>query len=212
MPRKSLIRQSKFPYHVITRTNNREWFPLPMFQVWDLCKEALIYAQSKCMVEINCFVLMSNHYHMILTTPNEDIDIFMRFFNSRFSSLLAKNSNRINQKFSNRYRWSIIDNQSYLKNVYRYLYQNPIRAGIAESCGDYPYSSLFITSYEARLINFRPHFHYADEQTYFERRFGADTISILKRALKHPRFKLAERTPSYEKMLLGYADTLCKNR
>lgn len=202
MPRRNLIRQREFPYHVITRTNDRQWFPLPMYQVWDLCKEAFVYAQSKCSVEINCFILMSNHYHLILTTPNEDIDKFMRFFNSHLSRSIAKYSGKTNHKFSNRYRWSIINNENYLKNVYRYIYQNPVRAQITESCGDYPYSSLYFTSFEAQKIKFRPHFHYANEVSFFERRFGSNTLGVLRKALKHPVFKIASKASKFEKQEL----------
>lgn len=202
MPRKKLIRQSNYPYHIVTRTNNKQWFPLPMYQVWNLCKEAILYAQEKCSVEINCLVLMSNHYHLIITTPDENIDTFMRFFNGRFSILIAKSSGLLNQKFSNRYRWSVIESDDYLRNVYRYIYQNPIRAGIVETCGDYPYSSLYFTSFEAQKFNFKPHFHYAQQFSFFERRFGSNTLGVLRNALKHPVFKVAKKASQFEKQEL----------
>ena len=108
MPKKKLIRQGDFPYHVTTRNNNRDWFSIPMNEVWHICKESLIYAQEKEKVQINCFVLMSNHYHLLLTTPDENIDRFMMHFNWRISYLISLRTSRINHKFSNRYKWSIV--------------------------------------------------------------------------------------------------------
>ena len=87
---------------------------------------------------------MSNHYHLIITTPNEDIDKFMYELNKSISLLVRLESSRINQIFGGRYKWSIIDNRSYLYNVLRYVYQNPVRAGLAKRCEHYPYSSLLV--------------------------------------------------------------------
>jgi putative transposase len=126
MARRKLIRQSDFPYHINTRTNNKTWFNIPIFEVWDSCKESLVYAQSKKSAVIHCFVLMGNHYHVLITTPDNNIDEFMMFFNMKLSKLINQKSRVINHKFSNRYKWSIIDNEGYLLNAYRYIYQNSL--------------------------------------------------------------------------------------
>ncbi len=168
MPRRKLIRQNIFPYHVVTRTNNKDWFRIPLCDVWDICKESLHYSQAKRPAVINCFVLMSNHYHLLITTPNEDIDEFMQFFNLRLSRLISIKSGAINQKFSNRYKWSIVDKENYLMNVYRYIYQNPVRAKITLTCDSYPYSSLKFSGFEAKLFNYKPHLKYATDKDWIE--------------------------------------------
>ncbi|EPZ51692.1 transposase IS200-like protein [Bacteriovorax sp. BAL6_X] len=188
MPKKKLIRQGDFPYHVTTRNNNRDWFSIPMYEVWDICKEALIYAQEKEKVQINCFVLMSNHYHLLLTTPNENIDRFMMHFNWRISYLISLRTSRINHKFSNRYKWSIVTEQNYLYNVYRYIYQNPIRAGISEACIDYPYTSLHFSSFEAELFQYRPHIDYAGAKQLIERRYDTEFDDCIRKSLKKSYF------------------------
>ena len=153
MPRRNLIRTSTIPYHVTSRSNNREWFDLPGDEVWQIAWEVFRYAYSRFPVDLHSFVLMSNHYHMLLTTPNADIDLFMQAFNKRFSDLLRERTRYINRMFGGPYHWSLVEDQYYLANVYRYIYQNPKRAGIVEKCEDYPYSTL---SYKVkkRLMEF----------------------------------------------------------
>lgn len=190
MPRPKLIRQNEFPYHVTTRTNNKVPFPLPMYQVWDLAKQSLTYARKNVNVEINCFILMNNHYHLLITTPDENLDKFMMYFNLKFSKLISKNAKVINHKFSNRYKWTIVSNHEYLQNVYRYIYQNPLRANLVEKCIDYPYSSLYFTSFEGRLLNYRPHFKYADEVSYYEQMFSSNLYKIISTSMRRSVFKI----------------------
>lgn len=203
MPRRKLIRQTEFPYHVVTRSNNKAWFQIPNYEVWDICKEAIIYAQGKRPVDLHCFILMSNHYHLLISTPNADIDEFMRFFNLQLSKLISKKSGVINQKFSNRYKWTIVQTQNYLLNVYRYIYQNPVRANITNDCFSYPYSSLHFSRFEAKLLNYRPHIVYKNEKIWIEKKYGHDFDTIVRNSLKKETFKVSSRTNSYFSSLLN---------
>lgn len=142
MPRKPLIRCSRFPYHVVTRAHNREWFPLNLQKVWEICLDSLELANSKHPIELINFVLMNNHYHMMLKTPGENLDQFMYELNKNISLRLRKETKQINQVFGGRYKWCLIQSSKYLINCYRYVYQNPLRAGVVNKCENYPYSTL----------------------------------------------------------------------
>jgi putative transposase len=143
MPRRLLIRTADFFYHITSRSNNREWFDLGLEEVWKLATSALCYGEEKVSVKISAFVLMSNHYHLLIRTPNANIDEFMKHFNKKFSDELRKRTGRINRMFGGRYKWSIIKNLSHLYNVYRYIYQNPLRASLVFKCEEYPFSTLY---------------------------------------------------------------------
>lgn len=151
MPRKKLIRTHEFPYHICSRSNNKEWFKIPQNQVWDYCLKALNYSYQKCSVDLHAIVLMANHYHLLVSTPDSNIDTFMFFFNKAFSDSLRVHSKRENRVFGGPYNWSLIDEFNYLYNVTRYIFQNPIRAGLVEKVEEYPYSSIF---YEKNRIWF----------------------------------------------------------
>jgi putative transposase len=142
MPRKPLLRHPRFPYHVTTRSNNKEWFDLPMNEVWKLFMRSLTHAYHKHPVEIINFVLMNNHYHILLRTPECNLDLFMYELNKEFSARLRIATNRINRMFGGRYKWCSIQSERYLYNCYRYVYQNPLRANLVKRIEDYEYSSI----------------------------------------------------------------------
>ncbi len=142
MPRKPLIRSKFLPYHVTSRTNNKEWFSLELELVWEIAQRAMREAILLHPVNIVSFVLMNNHYHLLLYTPEGNLDKFMYEFNKRFALEIKRRSGHINHIFGGRYKWCLIESQQYFMNCYRYVYQNPIRAGLVCRCEDYPYSSL----------------------------------------------------------------------
>lgn len=149
MPRKSLIRTSEYPYHVVNRCNNKEAFPLELHELWPIFLSTLCEAKFKFHFEIECFVLMSNHYHLLLRTPECNLDVIMHFFNMKLSRRIAVRTARINRIFGARYKWSLITSDKYLSNVYKYIYQNPLRAGVVKRVELYPYSS-----WSARCANY----------------------------------------------------------
>lgn len=203
MPRRKLIRQSNFPYHVTTRTNGKDWFKIPLSEVWDYAKEAFVYANMKNPINLHCFILMNNHYHLLLTTPNNDIDKFMMHFNRKLSLLIKGHTKKINHKFSNRYNWTIVNNHIYLMNVYRYILQNPLRANIVSNMFDYPYSSVHFSRYEGKQFNYSPHFYYKDQKVWLETRFGSDFDEVIRRGLRKETFYVPKNTSRYNQLAIS---------
>ena len=196
MARKNIIRQSDFPYHVYSRSNNRYWFKIPLYRMWDLCFECFEYGLKFAPVNIHCFVLMNNHYHLLITTPNRDLDKFMQAFNRKLSQSINREARVSNHKFANGYKWTIIDSESYLHNIYRYIYQNPIRAKLCQFCLDYPYSSLRYTPSQVKKIKLSTHIDYFQNRAWMEHRNGDEFDKTIKKALHKRTFRVSsnERT------------------
>ena len=156
MPRRNLIKTADFPYHITTRSNHQEWFKIPLVRVWLISQMALQKAAKVHGVRVHLFVLMSNHYHLLATTPKENIDQVMFRFNKEFSDNLRKESGKCNRMFGGRYKWTLVDKEKYLYNVYRYICQNPLRAGLVSRVQDYRFSSW---SYEVsgKALHFKVH-------------------------------------------------------
>lgn len=142
MPRKPLIRSENLPYHVTARSHNKDQFPLPIKRVWELVNSSLKEANLIHPINLISFVLMNNHYHMLLYTPNRNIDRFMYEFNRRLALKIQSEAGVINQIFGGRYKGCLIQSQQYLSNCYRYIYQNPVRAGLVYRCEEYPFSTI----------------------------------------------------------------------
>lgn len=143
MPRKPIARSNEHYYHITARSNNREFFYLPIVNVWDIMTKKLARLQEAYKIKIAAFVLMNNHFHLLIFTPHEDIDRIMYFFMKEVTLDIQKSAGRVNKIFGGRYKGSMITSYSYLVNFYKYIYRNPVEVGLSEYAELYPYSTLF---------------------------------------------------------------------
>lgn len=141
MSRKPLIISSTAPYHVCARSNNQEWFNVPLPEMWTIFSECLQSTQSLFSTEYYAFVLMSNHFHLLLRTANADLGASMRYLMTEVSRKTARASGRINKIFGARYKWSILHDAFGYAYVFKYVLRNPVRAGICKRIEDYPFST-----------------------------------------------------------------------
>jgi putative transposase len=113
-----------------------------MDEAWNVYTSALWFYSHACNVEILAFVLMKNHFHLIVRTPNSNLSEFMKLFMKKTSDDIRAITGSLNHLYGNRYYPSLIQSDSYFRIVLKYVFQNPIRAGVSQSIFDYPYSSL----------------------------------------------------------------------
>lgn len=146
MARARLIRTNLFAYHVTARSNNKEWFYLPLPEAWAVFTEMLGKINQKHHAHIHAFVLMGNHYHLALSTPLKNLDEIMRYFQTEVARRFKEKSGRINHVFGGRYRWTLLPDSRALAFAYKYIARNPIRAGLSKRIEDYPFSSFFSAS------------------------------------------------------------------
>lgn len=104
MPRKPIERSKENYYHITARSNNKEFVYLPIINVWDIMTEKLAKLQNLHQIKIAAFVLMNNHFHLLLLTPNEDIDKIMYVFMKEVTLEIQKCTERINRIFGGRYK------------------------------------------------------------------------------------------------------------
>jgi REP element-mobilizing transposase RayT len=142
MPRKKTILQSHFPYHIYNRSLDQRFFKVPMATLWKIFSEEAFYASTLWNLQFHSLVLMGNHYHAIVSTPDANISAGMCDFQSEVARRISQYLGRDSYRFQSRYRWSIIANPGHFGSVYKYVYQNPLRAGICARVEDYPFSTL----------------------------------------------------------------------
>lgn len=153
MPRAPLIRTASLPYHVVARSNNREWFYLPTELTWEIFSELLCKVVAEYRIKIHAFVLMSNHFHLLATTPEKNLDEAMLYFMRETAREINRTSSRINHIFGGPYKWSVITHKRYYEHAVRYVYQNPVKAGIVDKVESYPFSTLLYL-YTSKKLRF----------------------------------------------------------
>ncbi len=190
MPRKPIERSHENYYHITARSNNKEFFYLSTLNVWDIMTEKLAKLQSAHQIKIGAFVLMSNHFHLLILTPIEDIDRIMYFFMKEVTLDIQKCAGRINKIFGGRYKGSMITGHDHLINVYKYIYRNPVEVGLADRAELYLHSTLFYKNHPHVRCSFNletilfPHtfdsYDGLDELTWLNQKYEkceADSVS-----------------------------------
>jgi REP element-mobilizing transposase RayT len=142
MPRKTFLPSSEFPYHVRARCINKEWFAVPIEEVWDIFSNYLHFIHHGFDVKIHSFVLMNNHFHLIVSTPSGNLNSAMNYLMRETSRMISKRAGRINQTYGGPYNWSLLKNSNYYIHCYKYVYRNPVEAGLVSLVESYPYSTL----------------------------------------------------------------------
>lgn len=142
MGRQIFSNHTEFPYHVTARCINRDWFSLDKDIVWEIMTRHLYFINLAFNLRIHAFVLMTNHFHLIVRTPDANLSQAMRYFMRETSRELTFVSGRINQTYGSRFHRSLITHPLYYMHAYKYLYRNPVTAGLCSRVEEYPYSSI----------------------------------------------------------------------
>lgn len=130
-----------YPHHVIQRGNNRQ----PIVKT-DADREVLLdlLAENakKHQVAINAYVLMDNHFHLLLTPETgEGVPLMMQAVGRRYVRHFNDLHQRTGTLWEGRYKSTLIQTDRYLLACMAYLDLNPVRAGMVSDPGQYAWSS-----------------------------------------------------------------------
>lgn len=78
-------------------------------------------------VRVHAYVLMSNHFHLIVETPRANLSEFMRQFNISYTGYYNRRHRRLGHLYQGRFKAIVVDSDSYLLELSRYVHLNPIR-------------------------------------------------------------------------------------
>ena len=101
----------------------------------------LIEGIEKFTLNLYCYVLMDNHYHLFLQTPNPNLCQAMHHLNSSYSNWINKKYQIVGSIFQGRYKSIIVDSESYALSLNAYIHLNPVRSGYVSDPTKYKWSS-----------------------------------------------------------------------
>ena len=90
---------------------------------------------------VHSYCLMSNHYHLLIETPDGNLSKGMRQLNGVYTQRFNRKHGRVGHLFQGRYKAIIVQKDSYLLELSRYIVLNPVRARMVSRAGDWPWSS-----------------------------------------------------------------------
>lgn len=89
----------------------------------------------------HAYCLMHNHYHLMIETPEGNLSKGMRQLNGVYTQRFNRRHHRVGHVFQGRYKAILVDKQSYLLELARYIVLNPVRAQMVSAASDWPWSS-----------------------------------------------------------------------
>lgn len=127
-------------YHVLSRGNQRQ-------AIFIKDDDRLLFLNSLSEMagrfEVQCYayVLMSNHYHLLLRTRRANLSKAMQWFGVTYTSRFNLKNQCNGHLFQGRFKSMLVENDAYLLQLSYYIHRNPLRAGIVKRLADYHWSS-----------------------------------------------------------------------
>jgi putative transposase len=84
---------------------------------------------------------MSNHYHLLVETVEANLSRGMRHLNGVYTQAVNRKHQRLGHVFQGRYKAILVQKDSHLLELSRYVVLNPVRAGMVDEVGAWPWSS-----------------------------------------------------------------------
>ncbi len=174
-------------YHVTSRGNERK----AIFRnVSDRKTFLEILAQVKERFDWEChaYVLMENHYHLLIETPKGNLSRGMKPLNSLYAQKFNFRYKRTGHLFQGRYKAFLIEKECYLLELSRYIVLNPVRAGLVENPDEYKWSSFRATIGK----ELKPKFLSID---WLLSQFGTDKVQSIIEYQKYVQDGMGEKFP-----------------
>ncbi len=127
-------------YHITSRGDRRE----DIYED-DADRELFLEVLSSVITQSNwvcyAYCLMSNHYHLLIQTPDSNLSKGMRQLNGIYTQAYNRQHGKTGHLFQGRYKAILVDEDSYLLELSRYIVLNPVKAGMVKQAGDWRWSS-----------------------------------------------------------------------
>jgi len=131
-------------YHITSRGDGREKIYLSDNDR-EIFLSILNDVYNKFNWQFHAYCLMSNHYHLLVETPRANLSKGMQYLNGVYTQRFNRIHNRVGHVFQGRFKSILVEKESYLLELARYIVLNPVRAKMVSSVVDWPWSSYLAT-------------------------------------------------------------------
>jgi len=127
-------------YHVMNRgTGRKQVFKTDEQRQYFL--SLLSQTSDRFLAEWHAYCLMGNHYHLLLRTPEGNLQRIMRHLNGVYTQYFNRSERRDGALFRGRYKAILVDADAYWLPLSRYIHRNPLEAGMVKRLESYRWSS-----------------------------------------------------------------------
>ncbi len=127
-------------YHIVNRGVDKRVI-YKNSEDFEMFLEILCNACQLHGVELHAYVLMSNHYHLLIETTKENLSKFMKHINATYAIYFNKKYKRSGHFWQGRFKSWYVTDYAYLYTLVNYIENNPVKAKIVKNVSEYQYSS-----------------------------------------------------------------------
>lgn len=127
-------------YHIISRGNARQKIFRTDADYRQFLKILSVVVERYSWL-VHAYCLLSNHYHLLVETPQPNLSAGMRQLNSTYAQYFSRRHDRPGHLFQGRFKAYVVDKDSYLLELCRYIVLNPVKAVPVSSPGLWKWSS-----------------------------------------------------------------------
>jgi REP-associated tyrosine transposase len=115
-----------------------------------ICRDSLDYVALRTQLRevirnfgwsLYAYCFMPNHYHLVFATDREHLSAGMHRLNFLYAQRFNRRNDRVGHVFQNRFAAYVIESDEHLLNAMIYVVENPVRAGLCEQAGDWPWAA-----------------------------------------------------------------------
>lgn len=99
---------------------------------------------------ICAYVMMGNHYHLLIKTTEANLSRTMQWFGTAYTRRFHIHNHSGGHLFQGRFKSILVENDAYLLRLSYYIHRNPLRAGLVQRLADYPWSSYLFYAYKKK--------------------------------------------------------------
>jgi REP element-mobilizing transposase RayT len=136
-------------YHVLSRGNGGQ-------DIFHTDKDRHLFLSlleelaDRFQIRLNAYVLMDNHYHLLLKTGEANLSRAMQWFGTTYTRRFNIANHMSGHLFQGRFKSILVQNDTYLMRLSCYIHRNPLRAGIINRLADYQWSSYRYYAYKKK--------------------------------------------------------------
>lgn len=132
-------------YHVTARGDRRGWIYLDAVD-HEQFLDTLARAVQRYNWVLSAYCLMGNHYHLLVETPDANLSRGMQWLNGVYTQRFNRRHRQVGHVLQGRYKAILVERESYLLELARYIVLNPVRARLVERPADWEWSSYNATA------------------------------------------------------------------
>ena len=187
MPRKERYQEAG-KYHIINRGVERRSIYLE-HQDYEFFLDLLLKLHKDYDIIIHAYCLMTNHYHLLLETKQNNLSKAIQFVNDKYSKYFNKKYSRSGHLWQGRYKSYPLFDDVHFWIVAKYIERNPIKAGMVQDVAAYRFQSFFQWKYKHhyfKLLNNSMIFDmtYNEYADYINSEMEIDAIDIVYKSPK----------------------------